>query len=212
MVGRQIAADVSRTMKLSKDKRDRIILVVMLTLAVSWGLWQFVINTRSARLKTQQVELVEQEGQLLQARDWIERAQTVEQEMTEALSALSRAEDGLAGRTDPYAWSYLLLDQIRQMGPDLRNLDVAGKPDIGPVRLLPGFPYQATTFTVVGLGHYHDFGRFVADFENEFPYFRVENIELTARSSMSDSEETLDQREMLNLKFDIVALLEPASK
>ena len=28
-------------MKLSKEKRDRIILVGLLGLAVSWGLWQF---------------------------------------------------------------------------------------------------------------------------------------------------------------------------
>ncbi|MCL4177790.1 MAG: hypothetical protein KJ072_08585 [Verrucomicrobia bacterium] len=199
-------------MKLSKDKRDRMILVVMLTLGFSWGLWQFVINTRSSRLKAQQTELSKQEDQLVQAGDWIERAQKVEQEMTEALAALSRIEDGLAGRADPYAWSYLLLDRIRQMSPELSNLDVAGKPGIGPVRLLPEFPYESTTFTVVGRGHYHDFGRFLAEFENEYPYFRVENIELTARSSMSDSAGTLDEREMLSLKFDIVALLEPPAK
>ncbi len=196
-------------MKLSKDKRDRLILVVMLTLAVSWGLWQFVINTRSARLKAQQEELSKQEDQLVKAKDWIERAQKVEQEMTDALAALSRIEVGLARRADPYAWSYLLLDRIRQMSPELSNLDVAGKPGIGPVRLLPEFPYESTTFTVVGRGYYHDFGRFLAEFENEYPYFRVENIELTARSSMSDSPVTLDDREMLSLKFDIVALLEP---
>jgi hypothetical protein len=196
-------------MKLSKEKRDRIILVVMLTLGVSWGLWQFVITSRSARLKAQQVEFANQEAQLLQARDWIERAQAVEKETSEALAALSRVEEGLARRDDPYAWSYLLLDRIRQSHPALKNLDVAGKPAVGPVRLLPTFPYEATTFTVVGRGYYHDFGRFLADFENAYPYYRVENIELTARSPGADSEATLDEPEMLSLKFDIVALLQP---
>jgi hypothetical protein len=196
-------------MKLSKDKRDRIILTIMLTLGVSWGLWQFVVTSRSARLKAQREEYVNQEAQLVQARDWIERAQAVEKEKVEAVAALNQVEAGLARRDDPYAWSYLLLDKIREKHPALRNLDVAGKPAVGPVRLLPGFPYDATTFTVVGRGYYHDFGRFLADFENEYPYYRVENMELTARSTAADSEATLDGPEMLGFKFDIVALLQP---
>jgi Tfp pilus assembly protein PilO len=199
-------------MKLSKARRDRLILVVLVTLAVSWGLWQFVITTRSGRLSAQRVELDKQRSQLSEAVDWIERAQSVERELTEALAGLAKVEEGLAGRADPYAWSYLLLDRIRRNNPALRRLDVAGKPAVGPVRLLAGFPYEATTFTVVGLGHYHDFGRFVADFENEHPYFRVENIELTPQSSIADAAATLDEREMLNLKFDVVALLKPPSQ
>jgi hypothetical protein len=199
-------------MKLSKEKRDRIILVVLLTLGVGWGLWQFVVKTRSAQLTAQRLELGKLEGQLVQAVDWIERAQGVERELTEAEAALARVEATLGNRVDPYAWSYVLLDTIRQQHPALRNLDVAGKPSVGPVRLLPSFPYEATTFTVVGRGHFHDFGRFLAEFENDYPFFRVENIELTSRSSMTESQATLDEREMLNLKFDVVALIKPTPK
>jgi hypothetical protein len=186
--------------------------VIMVTLAVSWGLWQFVITTRSVRLSAQRVKLDKQQSQLGQAVDWIERAQSVERELTEALAGLAQVEEGLAGRADPYAWSYLILDQIRRKNPALSRLDVAGKPAVGPVRMLAGFPYEATTFTVVGLGYYHDFGQFLADFENEYPFFRVENIELTPQSSMADAAPTLDEREMLNLKFDVVALLKPPSQ
>ena len=44
----------------------------------------------------------------------------------------------------------LLSDEIRQNHPKLTRLDVAGKPSIGPSRLLPSFPYDATTFTMLG--------------------------------------------------------------
>jgi hypothetical protein len=198
-------------MKLSKDKRDRIILVVLLTLAVSWGLWQFVVRTRTSGLAAQRLELDKQRRDLAQAEDWIERAQAVEEEMTEALEGLAKVEDQLANRVDPYAWSYLLLDTIRRSHPALRGLDVAGKPSVGPVRLLPDYPYEAATFTVVGRGHYHEFGRFLAQFENEYPFFQLQNIELTSRSMMTDSQAIRDEREMLNLKFDVVALLKPPS-
>jgi hypothetical protein len=199
-------------MKLSKEKRDRIILLVVATLGLSWGLWHFVVSTRSARLGAQLAELEKQQNLLTQARDWIERAQSVEKEMTESLARLAEVEDGLANRTDPYAWSYLLLDQIRQGHPTLVRLDVGGKPSIGPTRLLPNFPYDATTFTVVGRGYYHDFGKFLADFENDYPYFRVENIELTPQSSTTDPSLGRVELEMLNLKFDVVALLKPPAK
>jgi len=199
-------------MKLSKDKRDRIILLTMVTLGLSWGLWQFVVSNRNTRLVAQQAELEKQQNLLAQARDWIERAQSVEKEKAESLARLAEVENGFANRTDPYAWSYLLLDRIRQNHPTLTRLDVAGKPSIGPSRLLPNFPYDATTFTVVGRGHYHDFGRFLADFENDYPFFMVENIELTAQSSMTGPSSGSDEGEMLNLKFDVVALLKPPVK
>lgn len=199
-------------MKLSKEKRDRIILVILVGLAVSWGLWQFVIKNRSARLAAQRVELTKQQGQLTQALDWIERAQSVEAEMNDALETLADVEAGMGNRLDPYAWSYLLLDNIRRKHASLRDLDVAGKPAVGPVKMLPSFPYEATTFTVVGKGHYHDFGKLLADFENDYPYFRVENIELTSQASVIDSQPDRDEKEILNFKFDVVALIKPPSK
>ncbi len=198
-------------MKLSKDKRDRIILISMLTVGLCWGLWQFVISTRNTRLGVQRVQLEKERNQLDQAREWIERAQAIEKELTNAQTSLAAAEENLAGRADPYAWSYLLLDRIRQKNPALMQLDVAGRPSVGPSRLLPTFPYEATTFTVVGRGYFHDFGRFLADFENDYPYFRVENIELTSQSA-SEPRTNNDDAELLNLKFDVVALLKPPAK
>lgn len=199
-------------MKLSKDKRDRIILVAIVTVALTWALWQLVISTRNTRLVAQRTELEKKQNQLAEAKEWIERAQSVEKQMTESLASLATLEEGLAGRVDPYAWSYLLLDRIRQQNPALTRLDVAGKPSVGPARLLPDFPYEAATFTVVGRGYYHDFGRFLANFENEYPYFRVENIELTSQSSVADTQVAGNELEMLNLKFDVVVLLKPTAK
>src|SRR5436190_21791239 len=45
------------------------------------------------------------------------------------------------------------------------------------------FPYHAAVFHLRGTAHYHDFGRFVADFENAFPYMRIQNIELDPASA-----------------------------
>jgi hypothetical protein len=197
-------------MKLPKEKRDRIILVGTVTLALSLGLWQGVIKTRGARIATQRIALQKQREQLSEAREWIERAQKVEQDMEETTGALRVLEERMAPAIDQYAWSYLMLDQARQ-GHQVEVVDVT-RPQIGPVRLLPSFPYQAAYFTVSGRAYYDEFGRFLADFENNHPYFSVQSVELSRRgASSTDAARPAAERELLAFKLDIVALIKPAT-
>jgi hypothetical protein len=71
------------------------------------------------------------------------------------------------------------------------------------------FPYRAAVFNVRGTAHYHDFGKFVADFENAYPYMRIQNFELEP-SAASNSTAQNDQ-EKLTFKMEIVALVNPAA-
>ena len=59
-------------------------------------------------------------------------------------------------------------------------IDTYSQPEISDVGIIPKFPYRWATFHVKGSGYYQDLGRFFADFENNFPYFRVQNPVLTA--------------------------------
>jgi len=68
--------------------------------------------------------------------------------------------------------------------------------------LIPNFPYEQASITVAGRAHFHDFGRFVADFENQFPHIRVLNLDL-------DLDTVSTQPEMLSFKMDIVTLVKP---
>jgi hypothetical protein len=56
---------------------------------------------------------------------------------------------------------------------------------------LPGFPYKWATFRLEGSGFYHDFGKFFADLENNFPCFRVQNLEISGNSAGSVDPEKL---------------------
>jgi hypothetical protein len=53
----------------------------------------------------------------------------------------------------------------------------------------------------MGTAHYHELGRFISDFENEFPHVRLLNlgIELVPTSS--------GERELLTFKMEIVTLV-----
>ena len=78
---------------------------------------------------------------------------------------------------------------------------------VGDVGVFPKFPYKAAVFPVKGTSHYHNLGRFLADFENSFPFVRVQNLELSPapRTAGEDAES-------LNFKFEIVALIKPISQ
>jgi hypothetical protein len=199
-------------MKLNKEKRDRIILTSMLTVALGFGLWQVVIKSRTAQITAERIRLEQEERRLSEARSWIERAQAIQADLERAVAQLEEREQSLASPLDTFAWSRVLLEQARQEFP-VDIIDVT-RPQVGPAGLLPEFPYRAATFTVSGRSHYHDFGRFLADFENRHPYFRVENVELSRRASAgSDPARSAEGgSELLSFKMDIVTLLRPTTQ
>src|SRR3989442_1940594 len=94
---------------------------------------------------------------------------------------------------------------------DVKIIEVT-RPVKGEIGLLPQFPYQATVFTARGAGHYHDFGKFLADFENSFPYFRVQNISLSPGLDSvagTDASTAATGEENLSFRMEIVALIKP---
>jgi hypothetical protein len=198
-------------MKLSKEKRDRILLTGVLTLGLCFGLWHVVIKSRAAQLTAERARLEREETQLSEARRWIEQAQTIQADLDRAVDQLQQREEKLASPHDTFAWSRVLLESARQEFPvDIRDVT---RPTVGPMRLLPEFPYRTATFTVNGYAHYHEFGRFLAHFENRHPYFRVENIELFRRGvAGSQPTQPGGGAELLSFKMDIVALLRPTTE
>ena len=53
-----------------------------------------------------------------------------------------------------------------------------GAPVVKPVTLMSVSLYQQASVNVSGTAYYDDLGKFLADFENHFPYMRVQNLNL----------------------------------
>ena len=80
--------------------------------------------------------------------------------------------------------------------------------------MLPKFPYQAASFGVKLAARYHDFGAFLADFENRFPYMRVQNLHLEPVSAAPAEEalsagERQSHRRTLAITMRVVTLVKP---
>ncbi len=193
--------------KLSSEKRNRLILVLVGGLVLSTGIWYGVIKTRNAQLGQSKGKLEAAKDKLEKAKRRVGQAEQVEAALEVALKKLEVMEDGMAPGTDLFSWSYALLEKAKA-GQDVEIIEVT-RPLTNEVGVLAAFPYMAATFTVRGVAHYHDYGKFLADFENRFPYFRAQNMSLGATPETGSEVTTRGSREKLFFRMDIVALIRP---
>ena len=188
--------------KLTKEKRDQLILVGIGTLALSFGLWYAVIRSQNQTVQVVLKRTQEVRDKIDKADKALKTAPTVEANLETAAKRLKEIELSMASG-DMYSW---VINTINQFIVNQKvTIPVFSREVIGDVGMLSKFPYKAATFILKGTARYHDFGRFVADFENAFPYIRVQNLEIIPST-------TGDEKEKLDVKFEIVTLINPTEK
>jgi Tfp pilus assembly protein PilO len=185
-----------------REKRTQFILVIFCTLVVL-GLIGFALirpqyQTLSKIAKTESDE----RDKLQKIKDTIKKAGDAATQLSNVTSNLSRGEEDMASG-DIYAWTY---DTIRKFKASYRvDVPTIGQPSLGEVDVLPQFPYKQIRVSISGTAHYHDLGRFIADFENTFPHIRVVNLTIEPVNA------TEPGNERLSFRMDIVALVKPNS-
>jgi Tfp pilus assembly protein PilO len=189
-------------MKIAKEKRNQLVLVVLATAVAVAGLWWGLINSQHERLRNLAAKRTAANLKLKDVKRAIETAEQTEAQLCEARKRLEKLEDTMASG-DLYSWA---INTIRQFKlpyrveiPQFSQID-------GPrdMTMLAGFPYKQATITIGGTAHFYDFGKFLADFENQFPYLRVMNLSLEPTSGLPSSE-----RERLSFRMEIAALVKP---
>ena len=190
--------------QLSKEKRKQLALVLLLTCGALLGLWFGLVNAQQKSLAALAQNTKTAERKLQEVKQTIEDAEIIEAHLLEASNRLARAESSMASG-DLYAWAINTLKQFKLPYhveiPQFSQVD--GPKDMS---MLPYFPYKQASMTVSGTAQFYDFGRFIADFENEFPYIRVINLTLEPVSAMVPTD-----RERLSFKLEVAALVKPAN-
>lgn len=191
--------------KLPKEKRFQLIGVVLLTLLVLGGLGFGLIRWQYGHLRSLADQQAVAEKKLTRITDAIQRADQIEAEYQVKSRRLAEREEGMAAGGDLFSW---LVNAIRTFKlpyqVDLPSISQPSTP--GAVNLLPNFPYQQVTAKVGGTAYYHDFGPFIADFENHFPHIRVVNLTLEPSPSIGSGE-----KEKLAFTLDVVTLVKPST-
>jgi hypothetical protein len=189
--------------KLPKNKRNQLIVVALLTVIVLGGLGFGLIKWQYGNLLALAEKKEVSEKRLIQVKDGINRADQIETEFTARNKLLAEQEETMASGGDLYSWMVNLLRRFKlPYRVEIPQISQPTPPS--DMNLLPGFPYKQVTLRVSGTAYYHDFGKFIADFENQFPHIRVVNLMLEPTTIVGSSE-----KEKLAFTMDIVTLVKP---
>lgn len=190
-------------LKLSKEKRNQLILVVIGTLAVlgalGFGLIKFQFENLAAYAQRQAAA----EDKLHEMQNAVKRADVVKTVLDEASARLAEQEAAMASG-DLYSWMYGTVRRFQKGHPKVEIPQLSPVSAPVPVNLLPAFPYKQATMQLGGTAHFHDLGAFLADFENSFPLMRVVNLSIELNNSPAPGE-----REKVAFKLDLVTLVKP---
>jgi Tfp pilus assembly protein PilO len=191
--------------KSAKSKKEHIVLVALGTVVVIALLWFLLLNGQTKTLAGIQKKTAEVREKVNKAEAVLKRAGEIEEELEIKAAELAGIEETMSWG-DKYSQTLNTLNRFIRNHVVTFNTSDLSREVVGDVKLIPKFPYQAATFVVKVTAHYHDFGVFLADFENSFPYVRVQNIDI-APVQTPGARET----EKLDCKFEIVMLVKPGS-
>ena len=184
--------------KLSKEKKTQLVLVILLAVGVLNGLGFGLIRYQYANLRKVADRRAEADQKLLRMRDTLKRGEALTASLADTKVALSEMETDMASG-DLYSW---VVNTFRKFKTPYK-VEIPQLGPLGPVTeasLLPAFPYKQATLTVAGRAHFHDLGRFLADFENTFPYMRVLNLNLEIEPAPQDPE-------LISFRMDVAILI-----
>jgi hypothetical protein len=131
-------------------------------------------------------------------------ADMIGERLTNTLERLTLREAGFAPEHEPYSWMREVMNRFYLPPNGALPFKTVSKidfkqPEIAEKGVIADFPYKWAVFHITGEGHYHDFGKFIADFENAFPFFSIRNIDISVPTVKADTD-------MLAYSFDIVTL------
>jgi hypothetical protein len=192
--------NVMNLTRLPREKRNQLIGVVVGTLAIIAGIYFLLIqhqNQSLIHLAQKKVEVQTSQRRIL---DTVHHASQIETDLNSAKKELADAEADIASG-DLYSW---VINTLRAF----KSKHKVNIPQFNPigatteVNLLPNFPYKQATLSLAGTAHFHDFGYFLADLENQFPHIRVLNLNLELNQSRAAGDQ-----ETVSFRLDIVTLV-----
>jgi|ERR1041385_1155660 Tfp pilus assembly protein PilO len=197
--------------KMSKDKRDKLILICIGVVGIIAVLYFFVLTD----LKDEQAMLA---AKVTSLRDKIDKSQRILKRQSDFQANLDRLRKDLAEKeadmprpAQDHSW-FIKLMEDRRAKFDLEIQDIRN-PEAWDPGILPKFPFKATSFNVTLIGRYTDFGRFLADFENSFPYMRVQLMNITpdVQQAPPGMPQAGEDAGKLRFNFRVISLIKTQS-
>ena len=190
--------------RLPKEKRDKIIMVAVVTLVALGAIGYCVIKPQREALEVRRKKIEATESDLATASRLAARADQVQKDLEDATARINQIEDTMASG-DMYSWIIKTMSRIQERNNvQIPNFNPPAVADVSP---FAKFPYQAATFSFRGAAYFHDLGKFIADLENSFPCARITGLELDALSGGIGPADSSGKAEKIAFKFEFVTLI-----
>jgi len=196
---------------LSAEKKQHLVAVGMGTLLGICAVYFLLIGPAREALAKLHVQTAEVEKKYTDADRLVKRTQTVQEELEKLEERLAAIEAGMVD-SDPVQWIRSTEIKFRSLAPykvQIPNFPFRGQGEMG---MIPDFPYKAANYLFSGTAYYHDLGRYLADWENHFPYIRVVNLEITPEDAGPLNVASEEERERLNFVFEVSVLVKPPKR
>jgi hypothetical protein len=192
-------------MKLSREKQQHLLLVGMVTLIVVLGLYFMVIKDQSEKLQKGEKRISDTTDKVNRAKGVLKSELAIMSDLNTATNELMTLEAGMASGNDKYLWFINTLNRFKVPYANQVDIPNVSRERVTEIGTFANFPYKAAIFSLRGTAHFHSFGRFLADFENKFPYFRIQKLALTP----TGSDLSPDGSEKIAFDMDVVTLINP---
>jgi hypothetical protein len=192
--------------KLTKEKQLHLVLVGIVTVGVIAGLWFGLITMQKGKLREIASKNASLQHDIEKMHKVIVGAVDVQQELGGATNKLVIIESEMPlASGDLFSWIVTSIKKFNVPGYKV-DMPQISTPVVSDVRMFAGFPYNQAVVTVSGSAYYYEFGKFLADLENHFPYLRVQNLNLEPGFGT-----TADEKEKLSFRMELVTLVKPVS-
>ncbi len=191
--------------KIPKDKRNKLILVAVGAAGVIAALWFFVISAQLASLKDVSKKISDSADNKRKMKRAVDNRTQIEADLKSDTKVIGDLENDMASG-DRFAWMVRKIKEFTGSRlvqiPEFSEITKDNKEV--ECTLIPKFPYRQVSVGIGGSGYYNDFGRFVADFENTYPYMRIVNLQVYPNTPLSPLD-----REKIAFRMEIVTLTKP---
>lgn len=158
--------------KLSKEKKDRLILTCIGCVGIIAVLYFLVITDQKREIAQLDSKIAALKSKRDISDKQVKRLPDIQVDLEEQKKVLIQKQAEMPKPEEDHVWFIRIMEEMRtKYGLEVDDIKTPAPIDPG---VLPKFPFRGVELRVSVIGNYADFGRFLADFENRFPYMRVE--------------------------------------
>lgn len=192
---------------MNQEKKKHIFLVGFGALALIFATYTIAISPQRVKMAENEVTKTDFAEKKRKADAVIAKEGEFKSDLEAVEKRLGDIESQMA-QGDVFLWMNAKLRDFKAKHNFKVDIPAVDREVRRTVGVIPDFPYQAALFRVTGSGYFHDIGFYIATFEMEHPFIRIQNINMQQAPSLNPN----DKSEKLSFSMELVTVIKPVEE